>query len=91
MGSGRGTRADWYRNVQAGSPFEVQTGGDRYRPIVRVLRPEENRPILDESTRRLPRLGRPLAYQLGLDVKVTELERRSHGERLLFIAFRPFR
>jgi deazaflavin-dependent oxidoreductase (nitroreductase family) len=87
--SGWGTRADWYRNVRASPPIAVESGGERFAPVVRELAPEENFPIVANYVRRLPRLARPLVSRLGFDIKGTEEERRAHAARLLLVAFRP--
>jgi hypothetical protein len=88
--SGWGRRADWYRNIIADPPTALETGGRRYEnPRFRELPPEENYPIVAEYVRRLPRVARPLAYRLGLDVRGPENQRRAHSEQLLLIAFRP--
>jgi deazaflavin-dependent oxidoreductase (nitroreductase family) len=88
--SGWGRRADWYRNIIADPPTAVETGGRRYEnPRFRELPPEENYPIVAEYVRRLPRIARPLAYRLGLDVRGSENQRRAHSEQLLLIGFGP--
>jgi deazaflavin-dependent oxidoreductase (nitroreductase family) len=88
--SGWGTRADWYQNIIANPPIAIGIGGRRYKnPGFRELAPEENYPIVAEYVRRLPRIARPLAYRLGLDVRGTEAERRAHSQQLLMVAFRP--
>src|SRR5215467_11988183 len=86
--SGWGTRADWYRNITANPPSTIETGGHRYEnPSFGELAPEQNYPIVAEYVRRLPRIARPLAYRLGLDVRGSESERRAHAQQLLMIAF----
>jgi deazaflavin-dependent oxidoreductase (nitroreductase family) len=87
--SGWGTQADWYRNIRASPPIEVQTARERYQPTCRELAPEENYPIVADYVRRMPPVARPLAYRLGLDVPGPEEERRAHAARLLLIGFRP--
>jgi deazaflavin-dependent oxidoreductase (nitroreductase family) len=88
--SGWGTRADWYRNIIANSRIAFETGGQRYEDACfRELAPDENSAIIEEYVRRLPRIARPLAYWLGLDVRGTEQERRAHNQQLLMVAFRP--
>jgi deazaflavin-dependent oxidoreductase (nitroreductase family) len=85
-----GTRADWYRNIMANPPIAVEIGGRRYKdPSFRELAPEENYQILAAYIRGLPRIARPLACRLGLDVRGSERERRKHAERFLMVAFHP--
>jgi deazaflavin-dependent oxidoreductase (nitroreductase family) len=87
--SGWGERADWYRNVRASPALAVETGGERFAPVVRELAPEENFPIVADYVRSLPPIARPLVRRLGFDVGGTEEERRAHAARLLMVAFRP--
>lgn len=87
--SGWGSRAEWYRNIQHSPPLEVDTGGKRYKPVFRELRPEEKYPVVVDYMRRVPRLARPIVRRLGFDTRGPEAERRAHAERLLMIGFRP--
>jgi deazaflavin-dependent oxidoreductase (nitroreductase family) len=88
--SGWGTRADWYRNILVSPPLAVETGSDRYaNPQFRELTGEENFAIVAAYVHSLPKIARPLAYRLRLDVRGTEPERREHAEQLTMIAFRP--
>lgn len=89
VGSGWGERADWFRNIQASPPIEVQTGGERYVPTYRVLGPDEAYDVIHDYERRLPVPLRPLVQLLGLDVAGSEEARRAHTASLLLIAFRP--
>jgi deazaflavin-dependent oxidoreductase (nitroreductase family) len=88
--SGWGVRADWYRNIIANPRIALETGGRRYEDACfRELAPGENYAIVEEYVRRLPRIARPLAYWLGLDVRGSERERRAHSQQLLMVAFQP--
>ena len=87
--SGWGTRADWYRNIQASPPREVHIGAEHWdRPEFRVLAPQENLAIVNGYVTRLPAMVRPLAYRLRLDVRGPEALRRAHSAHLLMVAFR---
>jgi deazaflavin-dependent oxidoreductase (nitroreductase family) len=87
--SGWGERADWYRNILARPPLEVQTGRERYVPLGRVLSVDEAYTVLVDYERRLPWPARPLARRLGFTVEGDEAVRREHAASLLMIAFRP--
>jgi deazaflavin-dependent oxidoreductase (nitroreductase family) len=87
--SGWGERADWYRNIQSSPPIAVQTAGQRYVPLVRVLPREERFPIVVDYVRRTPAPLRGLIYRLGFDVRAAEDARRRHAEQLLLVGFRP--
>lgn len=50
--SGFGARAQWYRNLLAGGVEEVTIGRMRFRPVVRVLEPEEACAVLADYERR---------------------------------------
>ena len=41
----QGRRADWYRNLQVGSPVDVQIGKERFRATQRFLDEEECREL----------------------------------------------
>lgn len=91
--SGWGTKADWYRNILASPPIEVQTGGKRYAPSFRVVSPEEVYAVVVDYERQLPALVRPIARRivrrLGFDIEGSEEKRRAHATSLLFVAFPP--
>jgi deazaflavin-dependent oxidoreductase (nitroreductase family) len=84
-----GSRADWYRNIQAHAPVEVQTGYERYAPVWRDLQPDEKYMVVRDYMRRLPWPLRPLARRFGLEVGRTEPERRAHAQQLIMVGLRP--
>lgn len=50
--AGLGRSAQWLRNVQAGEGVEVAIGRRRFRPLVRMLAPEEASEALADYERR---------------------------------------
>jgi deazaflavin-dependent oxidoreductase (nitroreductase family) len=91
--SGRGEKADWYRNIQASPPLEIRTGGERYVPEHRFLAPEENHAIISGYAWHHPLVFRLLvkAFGFGYPLKGSEDERRKYTESLRLVAFRPRR
>ena len=89
--SGRGEKADWYRNIQASPALEIRTGGERYVPQQRFLAPEENHDIISSYARRHPLAFRFLtnAFGFGYPVDGTEDEPWRFAESLRLVAFRP--
>lgn len=90
--SGRGEKADWYRNLQASPALEIRTGGRRYVPKQRFLAPEENHAIIFSGyARRHPLAFRFLtnAFGFGYPVDGTEDERQQFAESLRLVAFCP--
>ena len=89
--SGRGEKANWYRNIQASSPLEIRTGGERYVPEHRFLAPEENHTIISGYAWHHPLVFRLLvkAFGFGYPLKGSEDERRKYAESLRLVAFRP--
>lgn len=55
--AGLGPRADWYRNVCAGSPTEIAVSRERFRADHRLLQPEEAAEVLARYQRHHPLLA----------------------------------
>ena len=89
--SGRGEKADWYRNVRASPALEIRTGGERYVPEQRFLAPEENHAVIMEYARRHPLAFRFLvkAFGFGYPLDETDGARRRFAGSLRLVAFRP--
>lgn len=58
--SSRGDRADWYRNLQAAPPVEVQVRGRRFAPRQHFLSAGEVLPLLRSYVERHPRVASQL-------------------------------
>jgi deazaflavin-dependent oxidoreductase (nitroreductase family) len=91
--SGRGEKADWYRNIQASPALEIRTGGERYVPEHRFLAPEENHAIISGYAWHHPLVFRLLVKAFGFcyPLKGLEDERRKYAESLRLVAIRPGR
>lgn len=89
--SGRGEKADWYRNIEARPALEVRTGGDRYVPEQRFLAPEENYGAISEYARHHPLPFQFLikAFGFGYPLDGTEEAQRRFAGSLRLVAFQP--
>ncbi|CAN5686161.1 nitroreductase family deazaflavin-dependent oxidoreductase [soil metagenome] len=89
--SGRGEKADWYRNIQVSPALEIQTGGGRYVPEQRFLAPDENHAAISEYASHHPLVFRFLlrAFGFGYPLNGTEEAQRQFAESLRLVAFRP--
>jgi deazaflavin-dependent oxidoreductase (nitroreductase family) len=87
--SGRGERADWYRNIGAQPALELQSGSDRYAPEQRFLTPDEVYREIVDYERRHPWAVRVVPPLLGFRLDGSEPARRAFAESLRMVAFRP--
>ena len=89
--SGRGEKADWYRNIETSPALEVRTGRERYVPEQRFLVPEENHAVISEYARLHPLVFRFLVRGFLPDYPLggTEGERERFAGSLRLVAFRP--
>ncbi len=89
--SGRGEKADWYRNIEANPALEVRTGHERYVPEQRFPAPEENHAIISEYARLHPLVFRFLVRVFLSDYPLggPEDERQRFAQSLRLVAFRP--
>jgi deazaflavin-dependent oxidoreductase (nitroreductase family) len=84
-----GKRADWYRNIEAGPPLEVETAGERYPPAARSLTSEEAFAVITEYGIRHPLAARVLERAFGYPVTRSTASRRAFAESVVLVAFRP--
>jgi deazaflavin-dependent oxidoreductase (nitroreductase family) len=87
--SALGARADWYRNVQAGPPLEVQTGRHRYVPEYRVLSTDQAHEVWTAFERSHPWEARIANHLFGWTYDQTEAGRKELAGAILLVAFRP--
>jgi deazaflavin-dependent oxidoreductase (nitroreductase family) len=87
--SAYGDRADWYQNILASPPIEVQTGRDRYAPRYRLLAPEERLAALADYRKRYPRAFAAVMRFLGFAYDGTESGLPSLADQVIMVAFRP--
>ena len=87
--SAYGDRADWYQNILASPPIEVQTGRDRYAPLYRLLAPDERLTALSAYRKRYPRAFAAVMRFLGFAYDGTESGLPSLADQVIMVAFRP--
>lgn len=83
-----GSRADWFRNLQAGPAAEVHTGRLRYAPRHRVLPHEEAEVVYARWERAHPLEARILPRLLGFDTRDPAARQRVL-DTIPLVAFRP--
>lgn len=87
--AGYGKTSDWYLNIQARPPLQIDVGGRRFTPAQRFLTPEEVYEEFKDYERRHPRLVRTLAGMIGLEYQGTDAQRRAVAAELPMIALSP--
>jgi deazaflavin-dependent oxidoreductase (nitroreductase family) len=84
-----GKKADWYRNIEAGPPLEVETGDECYPPAARFLASEEAFAVITEYAICHPLAARVLERALGYSVIRSTASRRAFADSAVLVAFRP--
>ncbi|HYQ85525.1 MAG TPA: nitroreductase family deazaflavin-dependent oxidoreductase [Rubrobacter sp.] len=84
-----GRNADWYRNIEASPPLEVETAGERYPPAPRFLTAEEAYAMITEYAIRHPLAARVLERAFGYPVTRSAASRRAFADSAVLVAFRP--
>lgn len=87
--SAYGERADWYQNILARPPVEVQTGRSRYAPQYRLLDASERLAALRIYQQRYRHAFQAVMRFLGHPYDGTETGLRSLADTVLMVAFRP--
>lgn len=91
--SGLGGRSDWYRNLLAGGPAEVEIGRDRFPVVARTLDPDEAVAVFADYERRnralMPVFRRFLGLLTGRPYDGTNEARRRLVSDLPIVALRP--
>lgn len=90
--AGRGSAADWYRNIQAHPAVELAIARRRFSPAHRVLDPDEAAAVLADYQRRnrliMPVLRRVLSWLAGWRYDGTPAARQRLARELPIVAFR---
>jgi deazaflavin-dependent oxidoreductase (nitroreductase family) len=81
--------SDWYYNIQAAPPLQVETGFDRYVPVQRTLSPEEITTAFLEYRRKHPVFSRMICRIPGWKWDSTYEEFLELAGTLRGVAFRP--
>ncbi|MGI8857086.1 MAG: nitroreductase family deazaflavin-dependent oxidoreductase [Thermomicrobiales bacterium] len=87
--SGWGTKADWYRNIEACPALAIQTGRDRYVPAQRLLTTDEGYVAMTEYAIRHPLATRVLERVFGYPITRSASIRRSFAQSVVLVSFRP--
>jgi hypothetical protein len=87
--SAYGTRADWYRNIQAHPPLAVQTGRSQYTPAFRSLDADERLVAQHIYQRRYRLAFRAVIRFLGYSYDGTEESLRALADTVVMVAIRP--
>lgn len=87
--SAYGERADWYQNILASPPVEVQTGGSRYTPQFRLLSPDERYAAIQRYRRQYHRAFQAVMRFLGYSYDGTDEGLRALADTVTIVAFRP--
>ncbi|HSK85027.1 MAG TPA: hypothetical protein VK902_16760 [Rubrobacter sp.] len=69
-----GEKADWYRDIEATSAYELRIGGQRYVAEQRFLTPEENHAVILEYAQRHPLAFRFFVKAFGFGYPLEGLE-----------------
>ncbi len=90
--SGRGDRADWLRNLQAGGPAAITVGRATYPITHRVLAIDDAMDVLADYERRnrliAPILHRALSALIARPYRGTNVDRRMLVSELPFVGLR---
>jgi deazaflavin-dependent oxidoreductase (nitroreductase family) len=87
VASGRGERADWYRNLRAAPAVEIVIGGERFVPEQRFPALEERIAVLRAYQQKHPLAAKALGQLLGLAADEDGLS--DAAARLPMVAFHP--
>ncbi|GGS27414.1 nitroreductase family deazaflavin-dependent oxidoreductase [Streptomyces griseoviridis] len=85
VAAGRGTRADWYRNLRRRPKTVVQSGNRHHAVTARFLTAEAGARMMVEYARRRPATARRLCDRLGLRVDGSEGAYRAAGRAIAFV------
>ena len=83
-----GTRADWYKNIQAHPVFEAQVGRRKFNASAKELNSQDTGETLVQFFRKKPAYTRSVMAMVGLKFK-DENELRALGDKLTLLAVTP--
>lgn len=89
VASGYGATSDWYRNLQATPAIQIQVGGRRFAPVLRLLTLAEVYQEYTDYEARHPKATRQIPKLLGIEYDGTETQRRNLATYIPMIAFKP--
>jgi len=83
-----GSRADWYRNIQANPHFEAQVGRRKFHATAETLTNENAGEMIVNFYRKKPAYTRSVMAMVGMKFEGEE-ELRALGSKLTLIAVKP--
>ena len=89
--SGRGVKADWYRNIQAKPAVAIWIGSSRYPTMQRFLPTEEAVDVMKNYEREHPRTAAKLEEIMGVSHDETEESWLAMMKQIPMIGFTPDR
>ena len=89
--SGTGTKADWYRNIQADPAVAVWIGSHRYPAVARFLPTEEAVGVMKIYEEKHPKTAEKLESMMGVSHDETQESWIAMMEQIPMVGFTPFR
>ena len=90
LGSSRGQKADWFRNILANPHVEVRVKSRRFRGVAEtVTEPARIADFLELRLRRHPRMIGAILQHEGLPARPERAQLESYAARLAMVVIRP--
>ena len=90
LGSSRGQKADWFRNILANPHVEVRVKARRFRGVAEtVTEPARIADFLELRLRRHPRMIGAILQHEGLPARPERAQLESYAARLAMVVIRP--
>ena len=90
IGSARGTKADWFRNIQANQNVEVQVKARRFKGSAEpITDPERIADFLELRLERHPRMIGAMMRAEGLSSTPTRHQLEEHARKLAVVKIKP--
>lgn len=89
--SGTGTKADWYRNIQADAAVSIWVGTKRYPASARLLPTDEAVEVMKGYEKKHPKTAERLESMMGVSHDETQESWTAMMEQIPMIGFTPDR
>ncbi|MCA9953272.1 MAG: nitroreductase family deazaflavin-dependent oxidoreductase [Ardenticatenaceae bacterium] len=89
IASGFGKKSDWYLNILAHPPVDIQVGWRKMAVTAVPLSPEASGQAMVDYSRRYPMAAKNLGKLIGYDVSTEEEYRAVGRDSIPFIALEP--
>ena len=89
--SGTGTKADWYRNIQANQAVAIWIGSHRYPTAARFLTAEQAVEVMKIYEEKHPKTAAKLESMMGVSHEETQESWIAMMEQIPMVAFTPVR